>query len=705
MAQQKQIRIHGNIGLLSNAVLRENSVDYQENAIMVINDIPCVVTQVGGVLTWCPLIRGYDSKGHIHNQTAVDRVWTVEHNLGTKDIWLVAINGVTDAVLTAEISYPETNAENVVILTLPTPAKGTAYLVGTHSFTAEKFVGGEIHLGADFSIDGTTLYYGEDSIALDDLATIKQQLVEIEQALVSELTVSRSEVVELKQIDPPVSKRHCAIRGVVDAVGKANFITSALNSLNVGLNATPTPLLLAFADGYNARGQVDYLEEVTADQQALWGDLPAKQLSFLGLRRVSKGVFETVTTLAPPQAAYSFPMGYQVCLRFDGVNGSNSILDDFGNVWEAHGNAKLQNNWAKTGGMALGGGGFNNSLVSGDYISCSGLKPLGNDGWTLRGTCRSISMPANGTILTLAHLTSNNGSQFGAMLGLIVNGGQYRAYVALSSNGTSWDVANAKKSDVGFGLGSTIHLELNYDRVAGCYYLYADGQLVLNFVTQERLSGVAEMTVGANVNGSNPMLGYIDSVELLPYCLHPAGDSFTPPTAETDITTAGYASEWFNISTYQMMAISAPSTEPGVPPLCSVSGTLFLGEVYTDGVGVIAAVSYAYRGKYDSGANIKVNSPSVYNLAHNIGTRLVNVTSAYAEFENNVGGWVPGDRITLASNGNKTYSMPFAPVLRRTQAVIATGGANGYMPKATGGNFVTYTAGDLSYGFTLERDF
>lgn len=693
---QKQIRIHGKADLLRGAVLQENGSGYEENALMVINDIPCIVTQVGGVLTWCPLIRGYTSNGYVHEQHTTSQVWSFQHNLGTQDLWIVGVDNVTNTVVTPAVTYSETDPENHVILTFPTAIKGTAYLVGTKSFHVDTFVGGKIKLGENCTIDETTLFYGNESIPLSELVTMQEQLQALEASLLASLATVQTP-------DVPVKKRHCVVHGSVDESGKADFLTSAPNSFNVGVKGTVKNLLLTFAHGYSNKGQVDYLETINADQSTFWSNLPAKQLVFLGIRRGAPGILSALQTLAEPLAAYSFPFGNQSCLRFSGVAGSTTITDDFGITWTRYGNARLQTNWVKTGIAALGGDGVSNAISAGDFIRTTEMRPVGYDSWTLRAHCRPTSLPGAGTVFTLAHLSS--GTQYGAQLGLIVNGGAFKVFVNLSGNGTSWNIANAIRGNTAFAVNIDIHLAIVYDRIAGAYYVYANGQLELTFTTQQRICGSSIVTVGANYAGNTPFLGYIDSVEILPYCVYPAGDSFTPPTTEVDITQPGYASEWFDISEYKMKRITAISTIPGIAPVSVESGTLFVGEVYTNTSGALAAISYAYQGKYDTGAAIQVNSPSVYNLAHNIGSKLVNVVSAYAEFQTSVGGWTPGDRITFASNGNKTFSMPFAPVLRRTQAVVATGSANGYMPQANGGNFVTYVAGDLAFGFTLERDY
>lgn len=69
----------------------------------------------------------------------------------------------------------------------------------------------------------------------------------------------------------PISQ--CAISGAVDASGYANFLSEATTD-NVTLAATTTPLIVAFANGFDAYGEKNIIAQISADvTPAAWTGL------------------------------------------------------------------------------------------------------------------------------------------------------------------------------------------------------------------------------------------------------------------------------------------------------------------------------------------------------------------------------------------------------------------------------------------------
>jgi hypothetical protein len=91
--------------------------------------------------------------------------------------------------------------------------------------------------------------------------------------------------------------------------GIADFLQIG-TGLSINLLASATPLILAFAYGFDTKyGQIDYVSSITSDQTAFWSNLPANK-SFIQLyidRNLSTGVLtggyterETAYGIAPP---------------------------------------------------------------------------------------------------------------------------------------------------------------------------------------------------------------------------------------------------------------------------------------------------------------------------------------------------------------------------------------------------------------------
>ncbi|HSA05556.1 MAG TPA: hypothetical protein P5556_00095 [Candidatus Gastranaerophilales bacterium] len=92
--------------------------------------------------------------------------------------------------------------------------------------------------------------------------------------------------------------RQTVLSGSVDANGYANFL-SAGTGLAVNLDATPDPVIVTFAQGFNELGTVDYFEKIDADQTI--SSLTASTTNFLYVDRdlSTSAITYGHTTLAP----------------------------------------------------------------------------------------------------------------------------------------------------------------------------------------------------------------------------------------------------------------------------------------------------------------------------------------------------------------------------------------------------------------------
>ncbi|BAK75825.1 tail collar domain-containing protein [Pseudogulbenkiania sp. NH8B] len=506
-----------------------------------------------------------------------------------------------------------------------------------------------------------------------------------------------------------VPVRQTVLSGVADANGRANFI-SAGAGLACSLSATAAALVLAFSAGFGPSGQVDYVERLTADAANFWSALPANNLNYLTVTRNGSGNLSAGSTLAPVQYGYAYNKAAQALLHFDGVAGSTSFLDDFGNTWTAQGGAKLQSNWSKFGGTALGGGGANNALNgTTDYIKTSSITTLGNGGWALRAHVRPTAIPGAGGYALICNLGQAS-SQYGVYLCIFNNGGVTKFTYFLSSNGTSWDISGGTQGTTTPVANTDYFVELTYDPVAGVYRLNVNGNQEASTASALKVCAGAGLAVGGVYSyATNLWTGYIDEFEFLPYCDHPAGTAYTVPTAAKSIATPGYASDWFDLSTFTMKSPSAASTGAGSNPTFTTSNKLYVGEAVTGAAGVSSVVSYAYQGRYHSAdtAIPGVSTRTVFSSNLGVPTDLRRTRVRLRNYTADAG-FTPGMVTTPGVAGSSTYAGGEQTALedRNTVSVVTGSQGNGFILfNRTSGAAVACTAANWKMFVDDERAF
>lgn len=130
-----------------------------------------------------------------------------------------------------------------------------------------------------------------------------------------------------------VPVRQTVLQGNVDVNGQANFLQIG-TGLSINLLASTTPLILAFAYGFDTTyGQIDYVSSITTDQTAFWSSLPANQ-SFIQLyidRNITTGVLTGGYTLK--ETAYGLaPLHFDTQHWYDYSNTTFMKVSD-GNSW------------------------------------------------------------------------------------------------------------------------------------------------------------------------------------------------------------------------------------------------------------------------------------------------------------------------------------------------------------------------------------
>jgi len=110
-----------------------------------------------------------------------------------------------------------------------------------------------------------------------------------------------------------------------------------------------------------------------------------------------------------------------------------------------------------------------------------------------------------------------------------------------SSNGTSWNIADAVTiAGVAFNAGWN-HVALVFDAAAGHYYSYVNGVKQHDVTSANTICGITNIwVVPSDYNGSELTLtAWIDEWALSSGCRYPNGTTFTPPTSAFTYNTCG----------------------------------------------------------------------------------------------------------------------------------------------------------------------
>ncbi|SDT89530.1 hypothetical protein SAMN05444156_0515 [Verrucomicrobium sp. GAS474] len=491
-----------------------------------------------------------------------------------------------------------------------------------------------------------------------------------------------------------VPVRQTALSGAVNATGQGNCLTTGSGfQPGVTTNAGSDPLTLAFASGFGSSGNVDYVEQITADQATYWSALPANNLSFLAITRTGVGSLSPYATLAPPQYGYAYNPTAQTALSLN-----NKSTDDFGNAWT---NASVTFTGASPQIAGTQVGVFNGSS---SRMSSTSFTTLGVGGWALRGWFKMGSLASPQGLFQFCNSANNLGAAV-----LVSSSG--KTQLNLSSNNSSWDIANSTAGSITMTTGTWYFVELTFDSVAGKYVLYINGVADQTITSTSRICRINTGYVGFNnPTGTNTWLtGNAQGFEFLPYCQHPNGTTYSVPTALADVTAAGYASDWFDISFYTLKRIAAASASSGVNPTFAAVNRVYVGEATTGASTVSSIVTYAYQGKYSTGfiPTLPGLSAAVsYN--HNIGTNLLSNPLLSLKCLTADQSYVAGDIVTGWGGYNPSPDYVPVPLTWTSKTIGFSTMANQAWKTVykTGGSIVVITNYSYwAYQITVQRGF
>jgi len=292
-------------------------------------------------------------------------------------------------------------------------------------------------------------------------------------------------------------------------------------------------------------------------------------------------------TCQRPQWGNTFDVSKNLLMDFS----SSLTTDKYGNTVTVLGNPTL------SGGKYVGDG-------TGDGLKVTTLTSLGKGMWCIEFY---QSNNADGTLYTI----TQGENQFSIKLDKTV-ANKYALY--LSSNGSSFDIANGTLSNSAFTGNTLRHIAIQFD---GSYYrLYVDSVLETSVTSGALITNLGSLNFGINYNGTaNSLNGTFDDIRAtignvrygIPASASIGSSDFIPPAVGTLIPDA----YWYDTAN-KIMKYGSPANWTELPECVP------LGEVVTNATAVVSAVSYALNGRAISPILTGANN-TVLNFNDNLG--------------------------------------------------------------------------------------
>ncbi len=494
--------------------------------------------------------------------------------------------------------------------------------------------------------------------------------------------------------------RQTVLSSALDANGYAGAI-SAGAGLNFNVSASPTPLVMAFASGFDFPGGVDYIAKLTASATNQ-GSLVANNTNFLHATWVTRSSVTWGQTLVPPDYGYAFDKTRGALMNFEGTNGATTTTDDFGNAWTLN-SATITTAQFKFGASSLDCTGGSKNCKTTAFTN------HGDGSWEASVWFRINATPGSGSDAMLFHFV--NAGLFGAALRLNNTAGTIKLALDLSSNGTSQDIANGSLgSNTTWTLSQWNKVRMVFDALAGTYrvYLSLNGAAETQDISVSSTSRVCSTTQWAlgsraDNNTLSSFNGWFDAFRFI--------RAATVTTTETPSGVApaitDYPYHFFSIPEMKMYEVTAASASSGTNPTLTQRNRLFVGEADTGAATVSAVRNYALRGQYRSAETTMPASGSRTTFSHNIGTTFVN-GQAWGRNYTTSNGVVAGEIHPLRALATASQ-LPYDPIIiaSRNSAILQAGSDAAILGflSSTGTSIGTSTNGNWKITVDVERAF
>lgn len=472
---------------------------------------------------------------------------------------------------------------------------------------------------------------------------------------------------------PEVQRRQCVLSGNTDSNGLADFVSAS--SLTATIHGATVPVRMAFANGFDEYGAVDYVGSLTADENITLPSLNGTHYLYAD-RNPTTGAITFGSTPVPPQYTRGVGVAMASLLHFD-----DNLLDAYaGSGWGSVNLANISADTAKFGAKSLKLSGANSS-----YMLNTSFMPAGRigSGWTVDFWFKRGNTTGTQQLFSAVRASGNN---YG--IGLRIISGTNKVAISLSSNNGSNDLAN---NVVGTGpaIDETTtwhHVEASYDGTT--YRLFVDGTLVWSLVSATPVGDTAYATIGADGTAGKFYTGYIDEFRASIGARNMA--SFTPPAAAYSVDQSW---DVFRIDRMQMIQQGLAAG--------AVIQRLYLGQVTLEST---EAVSYAIQGRAQSAYMAVPAAGAQASFRHNLGMpagwsdyRIKNISPEYS--------YLVGDVVNGPVSTAGASITTLQPRTDHAWAYLRTSGTGSMvLPDASSGASSTITPAKWQLQFDIDRD-
>lgn len=130
-------------------------------------------TTIDGIESYFPIVKGAETAAFRMSYPVSNLVWELEHNLNTKEFFMVIKDHEDNIIMTYEDLEFVTGEElNKVRVHFAEPVRGTALLIASKSMSTPRLNTSEITFSEEFSINANGLVYNGQVIPVADLANL-----------------------------------------------------------------------------------------------------------------------------------------------------------------------------------------------------------------------------------------------------------------------------------------------------------------------------------------------------------------------------------------------------------------------------------------------------------------------------------------------------------------------------------------------------
>lgn len=413
--------------------------------------------------------------------------------------------------------------------------------------------------------------------------------------------------------------RQTVVSASVDVSGQPNYLQAS--GLNVNLLATGKPVILSFADGFDANGNAQNdMSVINADVPVAWA-LSANETAYLYIRRNGASLeygksalpcvyskVEPIDPLALILMHFNGNLKEEVSQYIYTPSGAGVISYPNGEFGQGvqHGSTSYTTIPIKT------------AFINGDFtITFS---------WEDKGTAQGgaiISVQKSSIPFLLIYVNTANGT----------------VELFLSSNGSSWQITSFVLGNIAGGRHTFTATKLGTN-----LYGFRDGTLTssLTGVTMSVPLTDANLNLNWWTNGSTNYYGtgVLDELFITKKSLHTS--SYTVPTSEYSLSPVS-GQPWFDLNEYKQKYFDGT--------VWQYDQRLYVGEAVANASSITTLTPYALQGRYE--ATFDTTASVTQSRNHNIGCP---VAATIYEAGVQKAKDVTSDRTSLSftGSGNKT---------------------------------------------------